>query len=211
MPYLAASSEMNSRNMAKIVEVVKDYIIEQILNIEWEMFKNVKTVVPAPCQQDENSLRNIRKSIFEKWTEELLRSYLSDLINMKKEGRNPFTEKYGRMDGILPPLKDNPLIDEIVKIEEAWQREIKEKYPALYNTVCRDVSESPDNRSFSHYLRCELETYGDKTLELYYKHVKDAFENKQNLAIKSLELLVKKNGFSGLTEAETYLKHINNP
>ncbi len=188
----------------------RNYIINRILEIEWKMFKNVKTAIPSPCQQNKDFFINIRRSIFETWSEKLLRSYLNDLIEMKKTGRNPFIEKYGRMDGLLPPLKNSPLIKEIVKIEETWQKEIKEKYPTLYNTVCRDVSE-PDNRGFSHYLACELETYGDETLKLYYEHVKDALEKGQNLAIKSLEILVKKSGFPGLKEAEEALKkHISN-
>lgn len=192
--------------MAEVIEIEKSFLIDQILNIEWEMFKQVRTSVASPCQQDPTSFKEIRRSIFETWTKEMLDSYLSDLIEARKNGRNLFTEKYGRMDGLLPPLKHNPIIEQIVRIEEQWQKEIKERYPALYWNVCRDISDSPDNRGFSHYLACELETYGEKTLKLYYQHVKDAFERGENLAIKSLEILVKKSGFSSLEHAEALLK-----
>lgn len=192
--------------MGELLNIKRKDIIEHILEIEWEMFKNVKTAVPAAFQQDPGSFKEIRRSIFETWTEEMLSSYMDDLLTAKEVGRNPFIEKYARMDGLLPPLKSDCIIDRIVHIEERWQREIEEKYPSLYKTVCRNVSESPDGRNFSHYLRSELETYGDKTLKLYYKHIKKAAEKGQNLAIKSLELLVRRSGFESMEQAETILR-----
>lgn len=192
--------------MGELLNIKRKDIIEHILEIEWEMFKNVKTAVPAAFQQDPGSFKEIRRSIFETWTEEMLSSYMDDLLTAKEVGRNPFIEKYARMDGLLPPLKSDYIIDRIVHIEERWQREIEEKYPSLYKTVCRNVSESPDGRNFSHYLRSELETYGDKTLKLYYKHIKKAAEKGQNLAIKSLELLVRRSGFESMEQAETILR-----
>jgi len=193
--------------MGDVLNIRKRDIIEHILKIEWEMFRSVKTRVPAECQQDFNSFREIRASIFETWTEEMLNSYIADLLKAKETGKNPFVEKYAKMDGLLPLSRSNPLIDRIVDIEEKWQKEIEEKYPFLYHRVCRNVSETPDGRSFSYYLRSELETYGDNTLRLYYQHIVDAFEKGENLAIKSLELLIKKSGFSSLEQAEAILKN----
>ena len=192
--------------MGELVSIKRKDIIYHILDMEWELFKSVKTVVPADCQQQPNVFKQIRSSIFETWTEEMLNSYMNDLLEAKEAGRNPFVEKYARMDGLLPPLKSNPLIDKIVNIEEKWQKEIEDRYPFLYQTVCRSISESPDGRSLSHYLRMELETYGDKTLKLYYEHVNDAFERGENLAIRSLELLIKRSGFSSLEQAESTLR-----
>jgi len=192
--------------MGNLINIRKRDIIEHILEIEWEMFKNVKTVIPAECQQDPNIFKEIRASIFETWTEETLNSYMDDLLKAKETGKNPFIEKYAKMDGLLPLLKSNHLIDRIVDIEEKWQKEIEERYPFLYHTVCRNVSESPDGRNFSYYLRSELETYGEKTLKLYHQHIVDAFEKGENLAIKSLELLMKRSGFSSLEQAEMILK-----
>lgn len=119
-------------------------IIQAILEIELEMFLKVKGVTPAACQQNSEAFREIRKSIYENWSEELLQSYLEDLTQAKQEGRNLVTEKYARMDGLLPPLPTNPKIDEIVEIETQWQKEIKRRYPALYNFTCRKTDPTGD-------------------------------------------------------------------
>lgn len=183
----------------------KQDIIEEILNIEWEMFQNVKSSIPAPCQDNPESFREIRASIYENWAEALLESYLHDLMQAKEKGRNLVTEKYARMDGLLPPLPRNPKIDEIVQIETEWQEELRQRYPALYDTVCRTTDSTGDGNNFSIYLRAELETYGDKTIELYHAQVEQAEKDGENLSIRMLERLVKKGGYKDMNHAEHQL------
>ena len=180
--------------------------IQQILNIEWDMFSRVQSATPAPCQSAPDSFKKIRGSIYEMWSEEMLESYLDDLETAQKKGRNLVTEKYARMDNLIPPLNTNPLINKIVEIETKWQEEIMEKFPATYDRLCRGKSQARDGSDFSIYLRCEMETYSDKTIELYYQHIKEALDNNENTAISSLQRLVKKGGFDDLLHAEDYLK-----
>ncbi len=196
--------------MGKLLNISKLDLIKKILDIEWDMFKCIRPINPADCQRHYNTFIEIRSSIFETWTEEMLNSYMRDLIMAKQKGRNLLMEKYAKMDGLLTSTSINPIIDKIVEIEEKWQKEIEQKYPALYYTVCRDT-ESTNNRNFSLYLKSELETYGDNTLKLYYHHVITAYEKGENLAIKSLYILVKRSGFTNLEHAESILKkNINN-
>jgi hypothetical protein len=128
------------------------------------------------------------------WPTEMLESYLDDLVTAQKNGRNLVTEKYARMDNLIPPLNTNPLIAKIVEIETKWQEEIKEQFPATYDRLCLGKTQARDGSDFSIYLRCELETYSDKTIDLYYQHVKKALDKNENSAISSLQRLVKKGG-----------------
>lgn len=92
--------------------------IDQILDIEWAMFQRVKSASPVPCQSAPTSFRKIRGANFEMWTDAMLKSYLSDLEAAHKKEKNLITEKYARMDGLIPPL-NNTLISEIAMIESS--------------------------------------------------------------------------------------------
>ncbi len=183
----------------------KQGIVEAIVIIEWEMFKNVESSVPASCQNSPESFREIRTSVYEEWPKSLLESYLQDLIAANEEGRNLVMEKYARMDNLLPPLEENPLINDIVRIEAAWQDEVRHQYPTLYQHACRTTDTADDGSNFSIYLKAELETYGDKTVEYYHKHVSEAEANNENLSLHMLKRLVKKGGYEGLEHAEKQL------
>ncbi|BBO79473.1 hypothetical protein DSCO28_00390 [Desulfosarcina ovata subsp. sediminis] len=186
--------------------MVVDYnLVDQILEIEWEMFQAVKSASPASCQNAPDSFRKIRGSIFETWPNEILESYLDDLKNAQNSGKNLLTEKYARMDNLIPLLNANPLINEIVNIETDWQKELKKKYPSIYALSCRGMDPVKNGSNFSVYLKCELETYSNRTIERYYSHVKKAFENKKNIAVKAMDRLVKKAGYKDIEHAENYL------
>jgi hypothetical protein len=135
----------------------------------------------------------------------MLSSYLEDLIAAQDAGRNLITEKYARMDNRIPCLNANPLIDVIVHIEAAWQEDIKFRFPALYQRVCRSTDEADDGSNFSVYLRSELETYGPYTLTLYFQHLNQSWESGENPAMKALENLVRKGGYRDMDHAESHL------
>ena len=75
----------------------------------------------------------------------------------------------------------------------------------MYERVCRSTNPFGDGRNFSIYLRSELQTYSDRTIKLYWQAVTKALERKENLARKSLEILVKRGGYRDLTHAEQHL------
>ncbi len=179
-------------------------LIREILDIEWEMFRSVKGESHASCQDDPDKFRKIRGGIFKVWSPEALESYLSDLKDALGRGRNLLTEKYARMDNRIPPLSNNPLIEEIVKIENMWQEELRQKYPMVFEVMCRRADPASDGSNFSIYLKSELETYSDKTIELYYRKVKEDQSSGFNQAVNSLEILLKEGGFSNIMHAEEY-------
>jgi hypothetical protein len=179
--------------------------VEQIVELEWTMFIRVKSDRPAPCQSAPDNFKTIRGSIFDIWTDEMLGSYLNDLIVANEQGRNLLTEKYARMDNLVEPLSTNPVIEKIVAIECKWQEEIQNNYPALYEQCCRRTDPTGDGSNFSVYLQSELETYSDHTLGLYYDNVKNADDTQKNLALDALQRLVQKSGYTDLAHAENHL------
>lgn len=183
----------------------KDELIRLIVEIEWDMFQRVKSGVFAPCQLQPEVFKRIRGSVYETWTEEALESCRRDFEEAQYVGRNLLTEKYAQMDDLLGPVRENALIDRIVAIETQWQDEIRRNYPTLYNRVCRSTNPFNDGRNFSVYLRSELQTYSDRTIELYHQAVTRALSRCENLALQSLNILVKKGGYRNLHHAEEYL------
>ena len=181
-------------------------LIEKILAAEWRMFRQVKSQTPAACQQNPDAFHRIRGGVFAWWSEAMLAAYLETLARAEASGRNLLTEKYARMDNLIPPLTTNPRIPRIVRIEWQWQQEIKEHYPALFHTVCRGTDPTGDGSSFSVYLACELETYGDVVIDLYAAWVAEADQRGENLSLTMLERLVTDGGFDGLDHAEMHFK-----
>lgn len=182
----------------------KTGLVEQVVALEWKMFRQVHSKYPVSCQQSPEVFKAVRSSIFELWPKEVLGAYLLELEEAGKEGRNLLTEKYARMDNLIPSRTKNPHISKIVEIEVAWQKELQGTYPALYQKVCRLNSGADDGSDFAVYLACELETYGDRAIDLYYQWVRESSLRGENVSIKMLESLVLSGGFQNLTQAEKY-------
>ncbi|BBO80970.1 hypothetical protein DSCO28_15360 [Desulfosarcina ovata subsp. sediminis] len=179
--------------------------IVRILDLEWEMFQQVKGETPAACQRLPDNFRKIRGSLFETWGDFTLEAYRHDLERARRRGANLLVQKYARMDERIPPLKTADgleMIRQIVVIERGWQVEIADRYPAVYRHLGRSTAETGDGSDFSVYLACELETYGDETLASYYRDTLDAARNQQNLALESLDILLRKGGWESIDQAE---------
>ena len=185
----------------------REELVAAIVDSEWEMFRRVRSAYPVGCQQSPDTFRQIRASIFELWTQEMLASYLGDLRQAANAGRNLLSEKYARMDNLIPRTNYSPFIERIVAVDTAWQAEVRNKYPNVYRVACRGMEPTNDGRNFSIYLQSELETYGEKTIELYYQQIDEAVTNGDNLTLKMLERLLEKGGFKGLDHAENYFKN----
>jgi len=170
--------------------------LNQIIEIELDMFLKVKAVEPAKCQEQPEAFRAMRGMTHSVLSRETLASYLEDLRRAGAEGRNLLSEKYARIDNIIPPLKDSPLIAGIVQIEQEWMRELSEKYPHIVNV----------GPGFMVYLSSELETYSDETLELYFKDISAADKEGQNLAEARYTTLFKQLGYDSIDDAENKVK-----
>lgn len=166
--------------------------LNSIIEIELDMFQRVRTADPSLCKDRPETFKVMRRMTHSVLSTETLESYPEDLHKAKAEGRNLLTEKYARMDNKIPPLKTNPAIGDIVEIEAHWMAELLEKYPRIFK----------GGASFKTYLSSELETYSDKTLELYFEHVSKAKKEGRNLTEERYTMLFQQIGYSSIAEAE---------
>lgn len=154
----------------------------------------------------------MRSAQFMVWSEETLQSYLSDLKSAVNDGRNLMTLKYARMENKIPPLHDNPQIDnmlnEIVAVQMAWQKEMFAKYPALMSRgrPLTDSEKQQADTSFKTYLRGELETYSLMTLTHHFRDIMVNRSQEKNMTEEIYTHMVSGLGYSDLEEAEAAAK-----
>jgi len=184
----------------------KAQLIEKILELEWNMFSNVRSRYPVSCQQDPGGFRLQRGAQFSVWSEETLRSYQDDLLKAEEQGRNLMTLKYARMEDLIPPLSVNPIIDEIVNLELEAQRGMLVRYPRILSRGRPLEDDGSRATSFATYLRGELETYSDRTLELLHRDIKQIGEQGENWSILTHAHLVRDLGYASLDEVEEGLR-----
>jgi hypothetical protein len=162
----------------------KEDLISNILDLEWEMFSNVRNRDGrASCQEDPQTFRIIRSAGFMVWSEDTLESYLADLGEARDAGRNLMTEKYARMEGLIDVLNPDALllITEIVSKECSWAEEFRQRYPhARMGRPIRDSEAPPSVVSAETYSRAELETYSMRTLALYRRDNREIEARGQN-------------------------------
>ena len=182
----------------------KEDIIEEIISRELKMFLSVPSLHKSPCQEHPEAFELHRRAQFSCWSKETLESYLHDLERAQEKGTNLMTQKYARMDNLIPQLNSNPLIDTIVGYQYAWQRSMMKKYPGIMSGG-RPLSRAEDSAfmtSFETYLRGELETYSDDTLELLSKDILAKHAQGISMAEELYTCLVKDKGYDSLDEAE---------
>ena len=151
----------------------KGQLIEEILEIELEMFLTVPVRQKASCQEQPDTFRVMRKVQFDTWSAQTLESYLKDLKTADKQGLNLMTHKYARMTNDIPCQNEDPLIEKIIGIEYAWQEGLIKQYPSLMGRArpLGSSEDTADQTSFETYLRSELETYSHRTLTALYMDV----------------------------------------
>ncbi|MDE5833689.1 MAG: DUF4125 family protein [Desulfovibrio sp.] len=170
-----------------MTEKERDAILDEIVRRELDMFLATPNEGgPAECQQRPEVFKLMRLMTHSAHDNAFLESYLQDLKDAERTGRNFMVEKYARMDNLIPPLNETPLLDEIAKAETNWLDEAAKMHPDI---IKRDGSDK-----FRHYLRCELETLSDKSLELYGEEIKLARDQNKNLALKRHNWLAAKLG-----------------
>lgn len=179
--------------------------IDEIVEYELEMFLNVSARGNASCQENPDGFRFFRTVMFETWSDEVLTSYLGDVLAAREAGRNLLTIKYARMEGLIAVENDSPFIQKIVEIEVKWAWEIAAMYPNLQRRGRPIEEDTPQSTSTRTYLKGELETYSTETLELYYAYMKENFDKGNNLLKLRLEKMVQGSGFASLDAAEAAL------
>ena len=194
-------------------------IIEQIVEMEWEMFQNVRnTGGRAACQDDFETFDVMRKSQFLIWDLPLLEGYWQDLQEGKAQGRNLVMEKYAYMmestapkeyEAIatgLPKISEEKqaMVEQIVAIQVGWREEFAEKYPHLSGQA-RIIHTSEDTLydiSFETYLRGELKTYSMQTLVLYGRRIVAFVQEQKNMTEEIMHYTTAFYGYKTLEDAE---------
>ena len=195
-------------------------LVEEVIRREWDQFQRTESEGGrASCQGNWPMFHQMRASQFMTWPEDLLRSYLDDLDEANRVGRNLVTEKYARMmastapdeyreriEPFIPRLSDERIArqERVIAVQVAWARDFRGRYPKLGAAmrVLTTAEDTPEDTSFETYLRGELGTYSDRTMALYEAMVEDLQAAGRNLTEQTVANTVRLGGFADLTEAE---------
>ncbi|MFT4174741.1 MAG: DUF4125 family protein [Rhodocyclaceae bacterium] len=199
-------------------------IVDDIVAIEWQFMDRVQNEGGrANCQDDFGTFEIMRKSQFLCWDPMTLDSYYGDLVAAQRAGRNLVQEKYARMMAstapaqyaafahTLPPLSEarRDSIERIIAIQLAWREDFARAYPQLSGQarLIRTAEDTPFETSFETYLRGELETYSEQTLECYKALVEGYADNGRNLTTASMNKTAMLYGYQDVDDAERKLAH----
>lgn len=161
----------------------REGLISEILQLEWEMFTNVKNEGSrASCQDDPYTFRIMRGSQFSVWNQPVLESWKKDLLKAQAKEANLMTEKYAYMmedtapdqfehiKRYLPDLSEEKrlLVEELTAWQVQWREEAEKIYPELgrQGRILRKEDAGYGETSLETYARGELSTYSVETLRL---------------------------------------------
>ena len=195
-------------------------LVEEVIRREWDQFQRTENEGGrASCQGNWPMFHQMRASQFMTCPEDLLRSYLDDLDEANRVGRNLVTEKYARMmastapdeyreriEPFIPRLSDERVArqERVIAVQVAWARDFRGRYPKLGAAmrVLTTAEDTPEDTSFETYLRGELGTYSDRTMALYEAMVENLQAAGRNLTEQTVANTVRLGGFADLEEAE---------
>jgi len=172
----------------------REELLREIADIELRMFLAVEPSIPSACQEQPETFKLMRKASFYVLSDETLESYLKDIQEALEENRNLMELKYARIDDLIPCLNNNPIIDKIVEAEGRWLTELAERYPLTFKGRA--------DYAAGVYLRSELETYSNETLELYFKDVSKAMEEGRNLTEERYIFIFQQTGYDSIDDVE---------
>ena len=197
--------------------------IEEIIQIEWDMFQHVNNIGGrADCQDDFETFYIMRASQYENWSDDMLCCYYKFLKESESQGRNLVAEKYGRMmqftdlhyynKYVAPyiptvPHKNYILINEIIPILVAWEQNFSLQYPHIAQSG-RPLTSEDDASGFTSmetYARGELETYPTQLLTLYAAYIKQLRAEGRSLSVMIQKTMVNLYGYDTIEDAETSL------
>ena len=172
----------------------REDLLKEIVDIELRMFLAVESSIPSACQEQPETFKLMRSASFHVLSNETLESYLQDLNEAMEDDRNLMSLKYARIDDLVPCLNTNPVIDKIVEVEARWLEELAKRYPLVFKGQFDYAAGS--------YLRSELETYSDRTLDLYFKDVSRALGKGKNLTEKRYTFIFQNAGYDSIDDVE---------
>ncbi|MCD6527729.1 MAG: DUF4125 family protein [Desulfuromonas sp.] len=177
-------------------------LIDQIIELELEMFLRVPTQQKSSCQDHPDSFCLHRRAQFVAWSQRTLESYLADLRRAVVAGDNLLTHKYVRMDNLLARENHSPLVEQLATVMLRWQREFIERYPRMMASgrpLC-STEDTPCSTSFETYLKGELESYSARTLQCLSEDVADYQLRQASMSDVTYDYLVKQWGFESVEQ-----------
>lgn len=174
---------------------MREQILRDIIDLETAMFRSLNIGEPMP-EDRIRPFRLMRWMTYSVLADDTLASWLADLQAARQTGRNVLTEKYARIDNLIPPIKNNPRIGEIVAAEVRWMEELHDRYPQMIRRQADDAA------LFEKYAACELETWSDTSIELYHRDVCAALRERRNLPEERYNNLYRRMGQGSLAELE---------
>jgi len=198
-------------------------IIDDIIALEWRTFDKVQNEGGrANCQDDFETFEIMRKSQFLCWDQETLSAYLADLQTAQKVGRNLIQEKYARMmastapaqyatfEHTLPALSESQraTIEAIIATQVAWRLDFAAAYPQMSSQarLIRTEEDTPYETSFETYLRGELGTYSETTLQSYKNMIDTYAKRGENITTSTMNQTAILYGYPDLATAEKSLQ-----
>ena len=193
-------------------------ILREIVYLEWEMFQHVNGDTHVSCQENPEVFVGMRMAQLSAWYHEVTDSYLKDLMDAEKSGRNLLREKYINMMATTSPeqfavlakdmLKPSPLklelVDRLTGILMEQTRVLHAEYPYIARSgrPLSTADDSENRTSVETYQRGELLTYSESTVGLLLKQVQSMALKGESLPKKILENIVRFYGYSDLNAAE---------
>ena len=172
----------------------RETLVTRIIALEQEMFEGISTFERSPCQDRLKTFRLMRWMTHSVLPTDILLSYLDDLQSASDEGRNLMTEKYARIDDIIPgDAAAKAAIDRIVAVEDAWMTPVRQDFPRSFPR---------GGEGFHAYIASELETFSPRTLALFEDFVETARAQGRNLVRERYENLFRRLGYASLTAFE---------
>lgn len=181
----------------------RERLLNEIVDIELRMFLSVQTEIPSACQEQPETFKLMRTAGFRVLSDETLESYRRDLEEAMEENQNLMALKYARMDDLIPCLNSNPIIDKIVEVEARWFNDLARRYPLAF--------QGRADYAAGVYLRSELETYSNKTLESYLKDVTEAVAKDKNLTEERYAFIFREAGYDSIDSVEIERKTATQP
>lgn len=197
-------------------------LIQQILELEFAMFQNVRNRGGrASCQDNQKTFQIMRSSQFSVWSEYLLQSYFQDLKAAKSRCENLIAMKYAWMMKDTYPQEFEEIseslpvislfsystIREIMSIQLPMTEALYQKYPLTCSRgrPLHPTAAYPHTASIQTYLWGELCTYSENTRFLYLRNLQRFAAAKQNIAEQILTHTAHQYGYASLTELESSL------
>ena len=196
--------------------------VEDIVAEEWRQFQQVHNEGGrASCQDNWEEFRRQRSSQFLAWPEKLRTSYHQDLLEAAIAGRNLLTEKYAwmmretaperfaAMEQLLPAVSEEKkqLVEQLVACHVAWAEEFAARFPLYAGTgrALRAQDAWPGQTAIETYVRGELTSYSERTLQLYADFAARCQAEGKNLTKEIRDNIARSLGLTGSEEAEAML------